>query len=886
MMLAPECQEHEKLLSAIVGGGSDFTEQNRIALNFSGESENHYAELKTVSDPNSQLDEWLCDPENTYINLENPNSPTNPDSETEEYDPLTGEIRQARNTLPNSIIYVNEKAKGKNDGTSWKNAYTNLQKAIETAGIASEIWVAKGTYEPTQGKDRDASFELKNLVKIYGGFAGNESKLSRRNWKKNKTILSGDIGKKGDISDNSFNVVENRNVNPTAVLDGFTITGGNANGKEDRTGAGMYNSSSSPVLANLVFINNSSESSGGGMLNSSSSPTLTNVTFENNSAKGSGGGMTNWSSNPTLTKVTFKNNSAMNEEEEGFYAGGGMYNSSSSPTLTDVTFIKNSSFRGGGMGNRSSSNPTLNKVTFEQNSASDMGGGIYSLESSPTMTDVIFNSNSAEFSGGGIMNWENSSPKLKNVTFTNNSSGSGGGGMTNWDKSNPKLTNVTFSTNFASWGAGISNSGSNPTLTKVTFNLNSATGDGGGISNSSSNPTLTNVAFSLNSAGSDGGGMDNYKSNPKLTNVTFSTNSAGGSGGGMFSEEKSKPTVTNSIFWGNQGSFGEKEILNDKSSSTTVTNSIVEGGYKGADNIKSDPKLVDPLEGNLRLQSGSPAIDAGDNKAISGVKQDLAGKNRIVNKTVDIGAYEFAGKNSNQESKPTEPPAISIKDVKIVEGDRGSKKAKFAVTLDRATDETVQVKYATASGTAKTGEDFKKRKGTLTFKPGEKKNNIVVPIFGDFADESDETFALKLSKPKKATIGISEAIATIRDNDEPPADREPNNTFKKAINLGPLTRESIEINGKIGFTTGDRDTEDYYRFEVNKEGRLILFVDTLVQNADVEVYGRNEELIASSNNDSISEEEIDVRLDKGSYYVLVQPKGSDRTSYRLSLNLL
>ena len=119
---------------------------------------------------------------------------------------------------------------------------------VGEAGSGDEIWVAAGVYKPTSGADRTAAFHMKNGVTILGGFpaTGNPGE-NDRNWKTNVSTLSGDIGVAGDNGDNSYNVVNNHSLNSSAVLDGFTITGGNAYGatQEQKTGGGMLNSSSS-----------------------------------------------------------------------------------------------------------------------------------------------------------------------------------------------------------------------------------------------------------------------------------------------------------------------------------------------------------------------------------------------------------------------------------------------------------------------------------------------------------------------------------------------------------------------------------------------------------------------------------------------------------------
>ena len=577
--------------------------------------------------------------------------------------------------------------------TSWTDA-CEFQTAMVKANSGDEVWVAAGTYKPTTDHfDPLATFQLKSGVAIYGGFFGEEVTRDERNWVKNLTTLSGDIGVVGDIGDNSYHVVTGSGVDATAVLDGFTISCGNADGTEPHNygggmynasghptltnvtfsansatyyGGGMYNYFSNPALTNLTFTSNSVGKYGGGMYNDYGSPALTNVAFTENSATIYGGGMVNWSSNPTLTNVTFTENS-------GIIVGGGMYNFESAPTLTNVTFAGNTaSDYGGGMVNWSSSS-SLTDVTFSNNTASTHGGGMVNgLQSYPTLTNVTFAGNTASDNGGGMVNWS-SSPSLTDVTFSNNTASTHGGGMYNGLQSNPTLTDVTFTTNSADVGGGMFNSNSGPTLTNVTFSNNIASTYGGGLYNYNySGPTLTNVTFTENSATNSGGGMYNYNySSPALVNVTFSNNTASTLGGGMFNYEYSSPTLANVTFSNNTASTHGGGMFNDLFSSPTVTNAIlwgntpnqiynagssaivtysdIQGGYPGG-NIDSDPFLL-PLANNggftqtHALLSGSPAIDTA-NPAFCptydqrGYPRPIDG-NGDDSPVCDMGAYEF-----------------------------------------------------------------------------------------------------------------------------------------------------------------------------------------------------------------------------------------------------
>ncbi len=293
------------------------------------------------------------------------------------------------------VRYVRPTASDTGDCSSWANA-CELQNVLTGPISGGEIWVAAGTYKPTTGTDRDATFQLMDGVAIYGGFAGTETELIQRNPVVNVSILSGDIGTQGDNSDNSYHVVTGVT---GATLDGFTITAGNANDATipNNCGGGMYNPTSNPILMNLIFSGNSASICGGGMYNDTSHLlSLTNVTFNNNSAE-KGGGMYNFTSDiHSFTNVTFSNNSADR--------GGGMYNFTSSTHLINVTFSGNSAVsEGGGMYNDTSA-PNLWNVTFSDNSAVSEGGGMYNVTSAPIIYNTIFWGNTAP-SGAQIFNF-------------------------------------------------------------------------------------------------------------------------------------------------------------------------------------------------------------------------------------------------------------------------------------------------------------------------------------------------------------------------------------------------------------------------------------------------------------------------------------------------
>ena len=330
-------------------------------------------------------------------------------------------------------IYVDKDATGRNGGSSWADAYTELYVALNNGIPGQEIWVATGTYTPTNSSDRHKSFRLREGVKLYGGFIGNEIKRTQRKWKNNLTILSGDINTLGNSEDNSYHVIIGAN---NATLDGFVISDGNADGDDqDGRGAGIYNVTTSPTIRNCSVKNNSAHS-GAGMWNFSSSPAMDNCIFENNHA------------------------------ERGH--GGGIYNTrSSSPVMTDCTFINNrASAGGGGMINEAASSPSLTHCIFSENvTVSGRGGGLENTGSSPTLIGCVFYNNTAN-TGGGIYN-RASSPQIVNCTVVDNLADTSGGGMYNTGRSDPigVINSILWNNRAINSGAEVLNVGFIP----ITF---------------------------------------------------------------------------------------------------------------------------------------------------------------------------------------------------------------------------------------------------------------------------------------------------------------------------------------------------------------------------------------------------------------------------------
>ena len=256
------------------------------------------------------------------------------------------------------ILFVNKNATGLNNGSSWTNAYINLQDALAlvySCRTISEIWVAKGVYYPDEGtgqtdNDRYVHFSLKNNLAVYGGFNGNETSVSQRNWKLNETILSGDIDQNdgpgfNNNTGNSLNVIANNSINRSAKIDGFTITGGNANTPGNLyRGGGMMLENASPEIINCKFYRNSSYD-GGAMHLGNSSPFVANCSFILNVAenpspnlRSEGGAVYNiYLGHPVFNNCLFLSNSTSGE-------GGAITNYSGDVSLINCTITRNDSY--------------------------------------------------------------------------------------------------------------------------------------------------------------------------------------------------------------------------------------------------------------------------------------------------------------------------------------------------------------------------------------------------------------------------------------------------------------------------------------------------------------------------------------------------------------
>ncbi|MCP4451310.1 MAG: hypothetical protein GY809_07595 [Planctomycetes bacterium] len=324
-------------------------------------------------------------------------------------------------TLPVSakIIYVDDDATGTADGTSWINAHVSLQDALTDASESLhsvDIHVGQGIYKPDQGKhqvpgDAGATFSLIDGVTLTGGYAGlGQTDPNTRDMHKFASVLHGDLqGDDGSApefdprTNNSQILVTSIHNDSTAVIDGFTITGGLG-----WSGPGISCYDSNALFMNCTITQNKSIGReggfGGGMYMSGGSPTLIDCLFQANWALAEGGGL--WcqsSSKPTLSGCRFRGNVAA--------TGGGMSVAESQPVITNCVFENNEALYGAGLGIHYRGDPLLENCTFYGNRG-HKGGVLYiGYQSLATVKNCILWNDGPE-----IINGEDSTV---DITFSN-----------------------------------------------------------------------------------------------------------------------------------------------------------------------------------------------------------------------------------------------------------------------------------------------------------------------------------------------------------------------------------------------------------------------------------------------------------------------------------
>lgn len=577
-------------------------------------------------------------------------------------------------------IYVDRDAPGPaQDGKNWATAFTNLQDALSAAQYGDSIWIANGVYYPAEDNDRAASFNLKNGVPVYGGFAGYEDELEQRDWLANPSVLSGDIGIAGDSLDNSYHVIRAIGTGPNTLIDGLHISDGQADGQafDNRYGGGIFLSSYNAAeeayltIRNCSFAHNTGRN--GGAFGSDGTgeqlilPQFFNCRFINNRAISQGGAFFKQGTNAGQDTLSFFN--CTFEDNTAWMGGGAIYYDSFCQPLKlhNCRFENNTTtLEGGAVSLIAYCNKgwlALDSCHFQSNE-SNMGGAVSLIFTNfaPDRDTVIINVRQSTFSnnlstsdpGGGLsfsLDRTISILNIENCRFIENIALSSGGGI----YINLSLDNIIFSK-----------------IKKCAFTRNDGNHPLGGAirirgfleSFVESYNTIENCLFEENT-----GAIFITSGKPGIaesliTNCTFYNNGEADIAKNWspdfdYEHFYNRITVNNSILHRAENLDIERHFANGVPMGApsnlygwNVSHCLVSAdtcNLPGADLacgegmiFSAAPLFLDPADHNFHLAACSPAINAGDNRPADslGIQTALDGNPRILEGTVDLGAYE------------------------------------------------------------------------------------------------------------------------------------------------------------------------------------------------------------------------------------------------------
>lgn len=563
--------------------------------------------------------------------------------------------------------FVTVNGAGTQDGSSWANAKNgaSLRSVLRNVPAFGNVWIAKGTYYP-HPSSRDSSFFVRRNARVYGGFAGTETTIAQRNLVTNPTILSGDIGVPNDTADNSRHVVYLENVGDSMLLDGLTITLGNANGNYnsptmmDAVGGGVVNFTNSnpgldgisnPVFRNCRFVKNYAFLSGGGYCEYNFGNGVSrfyNCTFDANFCYNNGGAYSSYlllggNASPVFDSCRFVNN-ILDTSSAPLNSQGGAISLAKYGTNAEYTtpmlirnchFENNGAREGGAMATGAGYDITIENTTFKKNFGR-ITAAIISNNTLYHINHCTFDSNAAQSNVIWI-----STNLVNNIAR----------------HTRQFITNSVFRNN------------------KAFFSIENYTGTFLNAQRPSDTTYITNCLFEndgrygcIRSIGHPGGNSYTHLNNLTIwgdaANMeqksfyrqisNFAYNPSGPIGFGT-----SRMYINNSIIW--YPSFltaGERSVKNGIEGqgsgavvSTQISRTIfrtsngawpADGGTDAGGNlINVNPLFIDSLS-DFRLRCGSPAVNSGLNTAFpySVSATDIEGNSRIINTNIDRGCYE------------------------------------------------------------------------------------------------------------------------------------------------------------------------------------------------------------------------------------------------------
>lgn len=531
------------------------------------------------------------------------------------------ELQQSLSVVP-KVIYVNPAATGANNGSSWTDAYTDLHKALQAC--SDTIKLAAGTYQPWKSSIDPSFYWLENNRVILGAYppTGNPTNADR-----NYDLYMTNIDGTTNSGQKALTVMRGISLDSTSIIDGLTFANTNSN-NFPQGGALLYSRCLNPVISNCSFTKNSVRAFEGRdneQLRFTGCKVFDNSTIDN----GYGGQLfllTNCGKT-IFKKCIFQNNSLSRFNIVSEY-GTVLTLNNTNAAMESCIFKSNKA----NILLNNGSAPYISNALFLNNYAADVTTDVFNRNSDPIFSNCIFRDSittAKMINYGGIMNNYISKPIFTDCQFYNGQTYRFGGLAYN-DSSCAKFTNCVFTN-----------------CINTFYNTNS------------SNIELTNcINYGSKASAFASPFMYNYRSSPVITNCTI-TGSEYHPNPLITNEAGSNPKIYNSVFWKNfinyrpNSSPDRIEIQNNSGSQPVIQNSMFEVYNAGGNNKTAvDPRFKNYLspigkdsiwftaDDGLRLCDCSDAINSGNNSFIQNAT-DITGLPRIINNTVDRGAYEL-----------------------------------------------------------------------------------------------------------------------------------------------------------------------------------------------------------------------------------------------------